>query len=219
MTSPATTDSSGYRQAVGLGNTERNSRMSNDLDVFVKSILLYPVDRCRRSADGALASLPSPASRILDWNAFQDRMILIHATVEQHLLGLKEPVTAQADQAWGRCLSVLSRAFGQNGAKVAFELIRTSKAGGIGAVERTIAHHLADDMATTHIRMGAHSLWGSLSAQRKNAVVDEFLQKYGAYLPSELTEGGAWRIRADFPAILEHFADMLQRLSQIGGGR
>lgn len=189
-----------------------------DLDVLVKSLLLYPTERCRCAADEALASLPSSPTRIRDWAAFQDHMILLQATVEQHLLGLKEPVPAPANLAWRRCLSALSGTFGENGFKVAFELARTGKEqGGVMGVDTKFAHHLADDMAKTHIRAGAQSLWGRLSVQQKNDVVDEFLQKYGTYMPSELTEGGAWRIRADFPAVLENFADMLLRLSQIRG--
>ena len=101
---------------------------------------------------------------------------------------------------------------------MAFERIRTNKDGGSPAVEKALAHHLADELAKTHVHLGAQSLWGRLSVDQKNAVVDEFLQKYGTYLPSELTEGGALRIRADFPAVLEKFADMLLRLSQIRGG-
>ena len=83
----------------------------------------------------------------------------------------------------------------------------------VGVVKK-VAYHLADEMAKTHIHLGVHAFWDSLSVQEKHAAADEFLQRFGHLLPSELTEGGAWRVRASLPAVLERFAGMLRSLSQ-----
>ena len=186
----------------------------SDLDRLVNCFVHDPVERCRKLADAALISWDMPEAVVGSWDSFVGLMIRLLPHVEQHLYGLKEPVVGSPQFAWGRCLHVLSQAYGTDGAKVAFEISRTGKEGGVVGVVKKVAYHLADEMAKTHIHLGAHSFWDSLSVQEKQAAADEFLQQFGHMLPSELTEGGAWRVRASLPAVLERFAGMLRALSQ-----
>ena len=46
--------------------------------------------------------------------------------------------------------------------------------------------------------------------------MDEYLKKYGHLLPSELTEGSAARVRANFPKVLAQHPKILQKTRRLG---
>ncbi|MBC8218657.1 MAG: hypothetical protein H8E73_09345, partial [Planctomycetes bacterium] len=48
--------------------------------------------------------------------------------------------------------------------------------------------------------------------EQKFNVSSEYITKYGRFLPSELTEGSAARIRANFPKVLEKHPRLIQRI-------
>jgi hypothetical protein len=193
--------------------------LPSTLDRLVAALLLDPRERCRQGANLALLSFTLPTATIEGWNAFRGMMIRALAHIEQHLYGLKEPVTMSPEFAWGRCVALLAEVYGtESGAKAAFELARTGQEGGAREVVRRLAYHMADRMAQTHIHVGVRTMWNSLTAQEKHAATEEFLTKYGHLLPSELTEGGGWRVRADLPGFLEQFAASVRSMNQIRGG-
>jgi hypothetical protein len=160
-------------------------------------------------------SFPPTTAKVEHWHAFMDLMICVLAHVERHLYGLKEAVAMSPDLAWGRCVALLTEVYGKGGAKVAFELARTGQETGVQELLRKCAYHIADQVANNHIRLSVGAFWSGLTLQGKCDAIDEFLSKHAHLLPSELTEGGAWRIRADFPSVLEHFVELLQRIRQI----
>jgi hypothetical protein len=55
-----------------------------------------------------------------------------------------------------------------------------------------------------------------LSAREQLDAGSEYLAKYGALLPSELTEASAARIRADFHKVLERHPWLLQQIHNVG---
>jgi len=169
-----------------------------------------------RRADEAMNTFPLPSSQIADWEAFRRCLIRFHQRVEATILRLRGDVSGGVDFDWGRCCQVLTRAFGVNGEKTAFEMARTGIEGGLYAVLKKTAQTLADSCAENEVAARVGHYWNVLSTDEKLAAPDEYLGRHGHLLPSELTEGGAGRVRADFPKVLQEHPRMIQRLRQIG---
>jgi len=174
------------------------------------------LDEVARRADKAMNTFPLPSSQIADWEAFRRCLICFHQHVETTILRLRGDVSGGADFDWGRCCQVLTRAFGVNGEKTAFEMARTGVEGGLYAVLKKTAQTVADSYADNEPSARIAAYWNQLSTDEKLAAPDEYLRRYGHLLPSELTEDGAGRVRADFSRVLREHLRMVERLRQIG---
>ncbi|GAG41001.1 unnamed protein product, partial [marine sediment metagenome] len=120
------------------------------------------------------------------------------------------------DFDWGRALSILTKAYGPNGEKAAFEMARTGTEGGLYRVLRETAQTMAAEYAENEVGARINNYWNDLSTDERLAAPDEYLRRFGHLLPSELTEGGAWRVRANFSKVLQEHSRLIQRLSRIG---
>jgi hypothetical protein len=174
------------------------------------------LDEVARRADEAINSFISRASLITDWDEFRRCVVEFHRHVEGTILRLRQPVSGGEDFDWGRTLSVLTKAFGPNGEKAAFEMARTGTEGSLNRVLRDTAKTMATEYAESELAARINSYWNDLSTDEKLAAPDEYLERFSHLLPSELTEGGAWRVRANFPKVLQEHSRLIQRLSQIG---
>jgi len=92
----------------------------------------------------------------------------------------------------------------------------TGNEGGLYAVVTAVAKHEARQYATSEIAVKVAHYRRSLSDEEKDAAPWEYVQKYGHLLPSELTDGRALRIRANFPEVLQRHPHMIRRLQRVG---
>ena len=81
---------------------------------------------------------------------------------------------------------------------------------------KAVAGRILDKYAGNEISARVNHFWANLSVDEKLVVMDEYLAKYGHLLPSELTEGGAFRIKANFIKVLEEHPRILHRLGRVG---
>jgi hypothetical protein len=176
------------------------------------------VEKISRRVDEAVNSFPIPV-KVTEWGCFMDTTMRFCRHVETRILNLEGdmPDTGPTFNL-GRYMPFLTKAFGQNAEKTAFEMARTGNEGGCYAVLRKVAQVLAEEYAQNEIRARVACYWNGLSVEEKLAAGDEYLDKYGHLLPWELTEGSATRVRANLPAFLEEHPRMLQRLGQVGRG-
>ncbi len=77
---------------------------------------------------------------------------------------------------------------------------------------------MIDEYSGNEIRARISYFWYPLSADEKLSAIDEYLLKYGHFLPPELTEGNAARIKASFQKVLEEHPRLIKRLRYIGRG-
>lgn len=174
-------------------------------------------DQVSRRIDEAINSfLPGPG-RIDRYDDFLTYIICFCRFVEATVLRLPDGAPqAGPDLDRSRFMPVLTRAYGDQGLKTAFEMARTGNEGGLYAVLRKLGEVLAGRYAENEIVARVWAYWNGLSMAEKLAAPDEYLSKYGHLLPSELTEGSAGRIRANLPKVLQEHARMMQRLRRVG---
>jgi hypothetical protein len=174
------------------------------------------LDELSARADAALNSFRMTRGQITRWEEFCDCLGQFRRHLDTVLLHLREPVDIPIDYSWQRCVPILFDLYGRNGEKASFEFVRTGAEGGLYAVLKAVARAVADQYAANEISGRVLHYWNNLSVDEQFAATDEYLTKYGHMLPSELTEGSAARIRANFHRVLEEHPRMLRRLHRAG---
>lgn len=191
--------------------------MATTLDELLNSI--HPsrtLDQVDVRADEAVNLFSMAAATIADWDEFRRCLSRFLAHVENRVLRLASYPAISHDFSWSRCTSLLMKAYGPSGEKAAFEMSRTGVQGGLHAVLRNMALHVAAEYAGNEITARVHTYWNSLSAEEKWAATTEYLAAYGHLLPTDLTEASAARLRANFPRVLEEHPHLLRRLGRVG---
>ena len=174
------------------------------------------LDEVARRVDTAVNSFSGPVDRITKLEDFRRRVVDFVSHVEAAVGRFRKPLTADVDFYWGLCLQLLMKEYGPNGEKAAFEMARAGTEGGICRVLRDLARRLAGQYAENEIAARITRYWNGLSIDEKLSAPDEYLERFGHLLPSELTEGSAGRVRANFPKVLREHPGLMQRLSRIG---
>ncbi len=166
--------------------------------------------------DEAVNSYPHRSARLDRWDDFRVCLIDFMRHVEASVLHIPAMPQASLDFEWGRCVRILSNEYGVNGEKAAFEMARTGNEGGLYAVLKRVAGHIAQHYGGREVAGRAGTWWDELSVEEQLAAIEEYLAKYGHLLPAELTEGSAVRVKANFPKVLQEHSQMLQRMRRVG---
>ena len=164
-------------------------------------------------AEEGLATFARPKGPITTLENLADILVLFYWHIEQYLLNLNEPLRLNADFTWGLVRGILHKIHGASGHFVALELVAASLDGGFPALARAIAHEMADEFSTRHIRLQISAVWNLLSTSGRLAAGDEVITRLSQILPNEVAIN-ATRIRGNVPAFLEEIPRLLLRLEQ-----
>lgn len=168
-----------------------------------------------RRANEAINTFRAPA-KIEKWNEFKAAVMRYSNHVESCILNLREPIDETSEFYWPRCVRVLLDIYGINGEKASFEMARTGNEGGLYAVLKAVAMNLAEKYAQNEISARISAYWQNLSVDEQLQASSEYIARYGHLLPSELTEGSAARIRANFPKVLKKHHDLIEKIRRVG---
>ena len=191
--------------------------MPTKLDTLLESIdPSRTYDQVSARVDEAVNDFAMHRAIIEDWDEYENFLTDFYRHIETVVLRMGSGVPDNREYYWGQCANLLNKAFGQSGSKAAFEMVRTGKEGGLYQVLKTVANQMGERYAENEIGGRISHYWESLTLDEQLAAPDEYLQKYGHLLPSELTEGSAARLRVNFPKVLEEHPKMIRRIRQIG---
>lgn len=192
--------------------------MGTELDRLLESISPEKtIAETFNRANHAIITFAAGSGQIIEWDRFTVFMGEFARHVDSHVLRLRRPFVVSGDDYWQRCVvPALHEVYGSSGAKAAFEMARTGIHGGLYAVLRAVAMHIAEDYAKREIAARVGTYLHRLSAKEQSEACTEYLSKYGALLPSELTEASAARIRADFHKVLERHPWLLKKTHEVG---
>jgi len=172
-------------------------------------------DQTLARADNAINSFSGTFGKITDWDKFCQYMAGFAAHVEAKILRL-HPCPVGSDFYWSKCAQMLCLIYGSNGDKAAFEMARTGREGGLFSVMKTLALRITEEYAENEIAARIAGYWKKLTLDEQLCITDEYLEKYGQLIPSELTEGSAARIRANFPKVLAQHPQIIRKTHRIG---
>jgi hypothetical protein len=191
--------------------------MTTNLDMLLESIdPSRTYDQVSARVDEAVNDFAMHRPIIEDWDEYENYLADFYRHIETVVLRMGSGVPDNREYYWGQCANLLNKAFGPSGFKAAFEMVRTGKEGGLYQVLKTVADLIAEKYAQNEIFARISHYWESLTLDEKLAAPDEYLSKYGYLLPSELTEGSAARLRANFPKVLEEHPKMIRQMRRIG---
>jgi hypothetical protein len=191
--------------------------MQTELDKLLNSIspekvIVATFDR----ANEAINTFHPKSALIENWDEFRDSMVEFLRHVEHHSLRLRGSVDISSDYYWSLGVRVLLNVYGLSGEKAAFEMARTGNDGGLNAVLRSVAMHVAEGYAKTEIQAKVDAYLKDLTIDQQLAASSEYLAKHGHLLPSEITEKSAARIHANFGTVLEKHPWLILKLHEIG---
>ena len=193
--------------------------MKTKLDRLLESIdPARTLDQVSWRVDEALNSFRVKSGIIEDWEEFRTALTAFYRHVENVVLNIPSFCSPNPDIDWGRCCKLLIKEYGANGEKAAFEMVRTGTEQGLYGVLKVVARLMISEYAVNEITARIGNFWEALSTDEKLAVFQEYLDKFGHLLPSELTSGSAARIRANILKVLEEHPRMVKRLRNIGRG-
>jgi hypothetical protein len=189
------------------------------LDKLLESIdPAVTLDQVSTPIDEALNSFNMASGMIQRWDEFKGVLTRFSWHVQSEVLRIRLSRSPDPDMDWGRCCELLLKEYGVNGEKAAFEIARTGMEGGLYQVLKALATRMIEEYASREISAKISHFWHGLSPEEQLASAEEYLQKYGHLLPSELTEGSAARIKAEFIKVLEEHPRMINRLRGIARG-
>ena len=168
-------------------------------------------------ANEAINTFRIDTAQIEEWDEFKYCIAELVRHIDQCILKLRGSVEASSECYWSHVAqSVLCEVYGSSGQKAAFEMARTGNGGGLYAVVRAVAMHMAERYSKSEISAKVNAYIESLSVDEQLDACSEYISKYGDILPSELTEGSAARIRADFSKVLERHPWLLKKIHDVG---
>jgi len=173
------------------------------------------IEKTQASADEAINSFSAPAM-IDQWDSFHECVAQFLCHLEATVINLPRPMNDFLDHYRSRGIHLLRSLYGPNGEKAAFEIARTGNEGGFYGVLKALATHAARQYNQSEILARINNYWHNLSTEEQLAAPTEYLDKFSHLLPSELTEGNAGRIRANFPKVLEKHPDLIQTTRSVG---
>jgi hypothetical protein len=191
--------------------------MSTKLDELLEAIdPSRTFDEVSARVDQAVNTFATGRATIENWDEYESFLADFYRHVETAVLRIGPGAPDDREFYWTRCSNLLNKAFGPSGYKAAFEMVRTGKEGGLYRVLKTVADLMAEEYAQNEISARIDDYWNRLPVDEQLAAADEYLGKYRHLLPSELTEGSAARLRANFPKVLEEHPKMIRRMRRVG---
>jgi len=173
-------------------------------------------DQTLARANTAVNTFKMNSAQITHWDEFVDCLGRFFCHVEMTILNVGHSAYSDSEFHSGRCIGLLCRLYGADGEKVAFDMARMGHEGGLYTVLKAMALRMAEEYAENEIAARASDFIDRLAPGEMSAVMDEYIDQYGHLLPSEMTEGGAGRIKANFYKVLKHHPKTLRTLRNVG---
>ena len=191
--------------------------MQTDLDRLLASISPEEtIVKTFNRANEAINTFHPRTALMENWNEFRDSMAEFLRHVERHTLRLRGSVDISSGYYWSQCVRVLLKVYGSSGEKAAFEIVRTGNEGGLNAVLRSLAMHVAEGYIKMEIQAKVNAYSRSLSNDQQLAASSEYLAKHGHLLPSDITENTAARVQANFGTVLEKHPWLVLKIHEVG---
>ncbi|MFC1734770.1 hypothetical protein ACFL1X_01540 [Candidatus Hydrogenedentota bacterium] len=189
--------------------------MATSLDKFLDTITPErTLDDVGRSVDEGFNSFRMKSDMVTKWDEFEDILARFHCHLLNFILGLNPPHEVNHYMDWGLVSHLLVEEYGPEGRKTAFEIARTGKEDGMNGILKAVARRMIKKYAGNEISARVAEYLEDMTVDEQFAVQDEYFEKCGHLLPSEMVEEGAVRLRVRFDKTLARHPEMLQRLRQ-----
>lgn len=167
-------------------------------------------------ANEAIGSFDYDKAIVDSWDEFKLCLARFSRHIDEKVLKLKEPLNIHLAEYWKFCIRPLTRIYGSNGDITAFTIASTGNEGGLYAVLKAFAMQRAEEYTKNEVASKVYFYWQGLSADEKLQAADEYLSKYGNFIPSEMLESNGAILKSTFWKVLEQHPSIVQKLQQTG---
>ncbi|MDD5134605.1 MAG: hypothetical protein PHP01_04275 [Phycisphaerae bacterium] len=167
-------------------------------------------------ANEAIGSFDYDKAVVESWGEFKLCMAKFSRHLDEKVLKPREPLNIQLAEYWKFCIRPLTRIYGSNGDITAFTIASTGNEGGLYAVLKAFAMQRAEEYTKNEVSSKVYFYWQNLSAEEKLQAADEYLSKYGNFIPSEMLESNGAILKSTFWKVLEQHPFIVQKLQQAG---
>jgi hypothetical protein len=173
------------------------------------------IDAVNARVDRAINSFHVPAGVVTDHHQFQDMMTRLFVHIECGVLSISTP-RAVHKMDWCRCYRMLGQIYGSEGEYGAAQKAISGHDGGLYSVIRNLGKQMASEYAHNEIaaRVAAH--WRGWTTEEKLGASAEYVARFKRFLPDDVTEQGAARLRVFFPRFLENHPFLVQKVGRVG---
>jgi len=187
------------------------------LDKLIESIdPAITLDRISAFVDKAINSFPEKRGAVTQWEKFKEFLARFHCHIDNVVIQYDIPREFHYGFDWSRCYHLLEAEYGKNGYKRAFDMSRTGLEGGLYGVLKAVANQMIHFYAGNETSVKISHFLNPLSVDERFEIMDEYLDKYGHLLPSELTEGYAGRIKVNFFQVLKQHPHLVKKMRRVG---
>jgi hypothetical protein len=162
--------------------------------------------------DEARNSFHLSSSTVSSWAEFCTLLARFFAHLEGYALNMVGRRPSDQTFDFSRAMNLLRKTYGPNTETAACQIAMSSVEGGLRRVLDDLASAMIAYYSENEIEARINQFWASLSSDEKLETCQEFLDKYGSLLPSEVTVGSAPRLKAYFPSFLAKLPALLRRL-------
>ena len=189
----------------------------SQLDEFLDSIdPSRTIDVVRARADESMNRFEAENGAADSWEDYRQTLARLYCQLEHDLLNRRTMREVDFDMDWGRCIHLLSQAYGPNGEQKAYEYAHTGMEGGLYGVLKSVASGLADQYATTEIDARASEFFQEISTDKIFEVAEEYVEKHGNLLPPEYAESNAVSVKMNLMRVLTQHPWSLDRVRRTG---
>jgi len=173
------------------------------LDVLLEAI--HPKNtiwQVSSRANSAINSYSGNSSKIKSLDDLEKVLTDFYGYVEKNVLNMRGSRISAKGIHWAQCRNILEREYGYRWHITVLDLIMSGIEGGIYNVLKTIVDNMIGNYASTEIESRVTRFWNDLSAKERFNIADEYIEKYGDYLPYDFKVGNAAKLRMNMRKVL-----------------
>ena len=186
--------------------------MSEILEILRDLTSRQYIDRMHTDADRAINEVAT-AGIIDSFDEFKNIIVKLIISVNKYALKINNNIGGGREYYLNSAFKALSKKFGPNGEKAAFEMARTGKNGGLYEVLKVVAYGYIDTLNENEAQSKIGYLWQIMDNDCKFTLMDQYISEFGHLWPAEMTESSAARLKVNFPATLQLHIKNVRKLS------
>ncbi len=193
--------------------------MSTKLDRLLYDIAPErTIDEVAACVDEAVNTFSWPdMKRIREPEQVKSLIARLFAHIESRVLDINPARQAHPVFDWSQAKALLKSIYGAQVEHAVVRKVLTGVDGGFSGLVRDLTRAMTQEYSGNCVRARIREFWQGLSSNKERfAVIEEYVNKYGRFLPGELLDDGAVPIHGSFLQTLEKHAEMMATIRRTG---
>jgi hypothetical protein len=187
------------------------------LDNLLK--IIHPkktIEQISSRANAAVNSFAIDSYQINDLDDLRKLLTGFYDNVQRRVLRINSTSELRPEIFWGPCRKILESEYGSRWPVTIMEICKSRIDGGLYGVLKKLAEGMIAQYAKNEISSKVAKFWNELTTDERLAIADEYLEKFGDFLPYDLKAGNAARLRMNMFKVLVNHPNLVGSLRTLG---